>query len=297
MSDVDVVREIYGCMARGDLARLFELLDPAVVVTQDPSLPWGGRFEGHDGFATFGLTLRSCIDSSVEIESVFEADGDVVQVGRTRGVVVANNASFDIAEVHRWTLAGGTAVAAHFSIDTPAMLDAIGAAPEACPDCGLVWSSVATDEVGARITGATDPVVALLRSADDDVLTTRPDEGVWSPLEYSGHVRDVMLHLRDRIAIVLAEDLATFKPLYRDVRVDAGMYRTDSPPVVADELEMAATLFGRTFGGLDAAQMGRLCVYGYPSESLRTLRWLGQQAVHEAEHHRADVERIAGRHP
>jgi ketosteroid isomerase-like protein len=289
MSDVDVVRRIYGYMASGDIARLFELVDPAVVVTQDPAVPWGGRFEGHDGLATFALGLRSHIDSRVEVESIFEADGEVIQAGRTRGVVAANGASFDIAEVHRWTVVDGKAVAAHFSIDVPAMLDALAAAPEACADCGLEWTSVVVDQVGDRIATGVDQLAALLRSLPDELLAQRPAEGVWSPLEYGGHVRDVLFHLRDRIAISLAEDVATFKPLYRDQRVDAGMYRGDTPAVVADELEVAGALFGRTFGELDGAQLGRLCVYGYPTESLRTLRWLGQQAVHEVEHHGGDV--------
>ena len=37
----------------------------------------------------------------------------------------AHLASFDIAEVHRWTIRDGQATAAHFSIDTEAMLRAI----------------------------------------------------------------------------------------------------------------------------------------------------------------------------
>ena len=53
---------------------------------------------------------------------MFMADGDVIQVGRTRGTVVANGSRFDIPEVHRWTIRDGKAVAAHFSIDTPTML-------------------------------------------------------------------------------------------------------------------------------------------------------------------------------
>ncbi len=35
--------------------------------------------------------------------------------------------AFDIPEVHRWTIRGSIAVAAHFAIDTPAMLLALGA--------------------------------------------------------------------------------------------------------------------------------------------------------------------------
>ena len=58
---------------------------------------------------------------------MFMADGDVLQVGRTRGTVRANGVPFDIAEVHRWTIRDGQAIAAHFSIDTEAMLKAINA--------------------------------------------------------------------------------------------------------------------------------------------------------------------------
>jgi ketosteroid isomerase-like protein len=40
--------------------------------------------------------------------------------------VRANGATFDIPEVHRWTIRDGKAVAAHFAIDTAAMLEALG---------------------------------------------------------------------------------------------------------------------------------------------------------------------------
>jgi uncharacterized protein len=128
VTDVEVVRAIYEAMATRDVARLFELLSSDVVVTQDERLPWGGRHAGHEGFAHFGLTLTSTIESKVTTSDVFEADGDVIQVGHTRGTVVATGAPFDCAEVHRWTTRDGKAVAAHFSIDTPAMLAALGQA-------------------------------------------------------------------------------------------------------------------------------------------------------------------------
>jgi uncharacterized protein len=126
-ADVQVVEQIYAAMASLDIERLFELLDPDIVLTQDARLPWGGRHEGHDGFANFGALLRGAISSAVTTEAMFAADGDVVQVGRTKGTAVDNGAPFDIAEVHRWTVRDGRAVAAHFSIDTPAMLAVLSA--------------------------------------------------------------------------------------------------------------------------------------------------------------------------
>lgn len=127
MSDLEVVQAIYAAMGAKDFDALFPLLHPDIVVTQDPRLPWGGRHVGHDGFATFGLTLSGTIDSAVTIEAIFVADGEVIQFGRTRGTVRANDAAFDIPEVHRWTIEGGKAVSAHFAIDTAAMLEALGA--------------------------------------------------------------------------------------------------------------------------------------------------------------------------
>ena len=123
--DLTVVEAIYAAMATSDLSTLFDLLDPTIVVVQDDRLPWGGRHVGHDGFATFGLTLRGNIASSVATDAMFSADGDVIQMGHTRGTVVATGETFDIAEVHRWTIRDGRAIAAHFSIDTPAMLNAL----------------------------------------------------------------------------------------------------------------------------------------------------------------------------
>jgi ketosteroid isomerase-like protein len=125
MSDLDVVQRIYAAMAARDISSLFELLDPQCVITQDARLPWGGRFVGHDGFAAFGAALTGAISSVVTTDALFEADGDVIQYGRTRGTTVSGGQEFDIPEVHRWTVRDGRAIGAHFSIDTTAMLEAL----------------------------------------------------------------------------------------------------------------------------------------------------------------------------
>ena len=132
--NVELVLGIYAAMAARDFEALFARLDPAVVVTQDDALPWGGRHEGHDGFATFGLKLSETIDSAVTTDAIFEANGEVFQCGRTRGTVRANGAPFDVPEVHRWTVRDGKAVAAHFAIDTAAMRAALDATASSALD-------------------------------------------------------------------------------------------------------------------------------------------------------------------
>lgn len=125
VSELDVVKRIYAAMAARDISSLFELLDPQCVITQDARLPWGGRFVGHEGFAAFGAALTGAISSTVTTNALFEADGDIIQYGRTRGTTVSGAQEFDVPEVHRWTVRDGRAIAAHFSIDTTAMLEAL----------------------------------------------------------------------------------------------------------------------------------------------------------------------------
>ena len=291
MTDVEVVEALYAAMAGHDFDRLFTLVDPRIVITQDDRLPWGGRFEGHDGLATFAMALTGAIDSRVEIGALYATDTEVVQYGRTRGTVRATDARFDVAEMHRWQVRDGRAVTAHFAIDTDAMLAALAVPAEACPDCGFVWVAIPVEEVGPRVVEGAAALAGALRAGTPDAITRRPAPGIWSALEYGAHVRDVLLHLRDRVVIGLAEDTPSFKPLYRDVRVDAGLYRDDRPDVVADELELVAALFVRTFAVLDPDQLARPVIYAFPSECERTILWMGRQVVHEVEHHLGDVTR------
>ena len=125
MSDVEVVERIYAAMHDRDYDTLFQLVDESVVITQDDRLPWGGRFEGHDGVVEFAAALTGSIDSAVTMIAVYEADGEVIQMGHTKGTVVGTGTEFEIPEVHRWTIEDGKAVRAHFAIDTPGMLTAL----------------------------------------------------------------------------------------------------------------------------------------------------------------------------
>lgn len=160
---------------------------------------------------------------------------------------------------------------------------------ETCEICGFAWERVGDDEVVPRVQAATAAIAGLLRSDPDRAAErSRPDR--WSPVEYAAHVRDVFLTLRDRTVLGIVEDEPHFSPLYRDERVDLGLYAGDTAVAVAPELEAAAAMYLRVFEAIPASDRDRLVHYGSPDPMLRTLRWMGQQAVHEAEHHRADIE-------
>ncbi|MCU1458902.1 MAG: hypothetical protein JWL73_2994 [Actinomycetia bacterium] len=125
MSNLGVIQEIYAAFDAKNLERVIDLCDPACVITQDEALPWGGRYEGPGGIATFAITLASTIQSTVTPIEIYAAGDRVVQYGRTAGNVIATQVPFDVAETHVWTLSDGKVVAAEFYIDSAAMLSAL----------------------------------------------------------------------------------------------------------------------------------------------------------------------------
>jgi hypothetical protein len=165
---------------------------------------------------------------------------------------------------------------------------------EHCEVCSFTWHTVDRDEVGPRVAAAAAEIAALIVD-DPERSALRPTPERWSATQYAAHVRDVLITLRDRLVIGLVEDDPSFKPLYRDERIDLGLYDADTAPAVADELRPASAMFIRLFDAIDPELLSRTVQYGYPAPTQRSLLWMGQQAVHEAEHHRTDiVENLGG---
>lgn len=128
-SPLEVVRRIYEALDARDLDTVVALTSPDIVVVQDPALPWGGRYVGHDGLGQFFLALAGAIDSRVTHGALYEAGDRVVQYGRTAGSVRASGMTFDIPECHLWEVVDGLAVSATFFIDSSAMLAALAPPP------------------------------------------------------------------------------------------------------------------------------------------------------------------------
>ena len=126
-SNTAAVQRTYAALAARDTEGMLALLDPAVRVRQSDALPWGGTYDGREGFLRFFAGVHQHLDSAVTIERIVEAGDQVAVVGRTRGTVRANGAAFDLALVHVYDLRGGRIVGADLLIDTPAMLDRLEA--------------------------------------------------------------------------------------------------------------------------------------------------------------------------
>jgi uncharacterized protein len=125
-SNLATIRRLYEAFDARDSSAISELFAEDVELWQTPELPWGGSFRGHEGVFSHFLTLIAHINSRLVHESLFVAGDHVLQSGRSWGTVVANGASFDVAEVHVWVLRDDKIVRYEGYVDTPAMLDALG---------------------------------------------------------------------------------------------------------------------------------------------------------------------------
>lgn len=160
---------------------------------------------------------------------------------------------------------------------------------EHCEGCGFVWGAIAADEVGPGVRATTVAIAERLARAGADA-TRRPSPDRWSVVEYAAHVRDVVTNVRDRIVQTLVEDEPTYAMLWRDHRVDLGLYAGDDPAEVSTEVVAAGSLFARTFERIDPTLLTRTGVYAYPVAVPRSVLWIAAQVLHECRHHLADID-------
>ena len=165
-----------------------------------------------------------------------------------------------------------------------------------CDECDFTYEAVALVDTASNLRSLCTEYVAILADRErDQRLKMRPAPGVWSVIEYSCHVRDVVLIQRDRIILALVERSPGFARMYRDERALLAGYRQEAPQDVALGLGVAVNLFAHLFDRLSSEQTDRKCIYNFPEASERDIGWLGRHTVHEAKHHLDDVRRILTR--
>ncbi|MEW1951834.1 DinB family protein [Terrabacter sp. NPDC080008] len=155
-----------------------------------------------------------------------------------------------------------------------------------CPDCGFDPGAVETADVPALLREAAERYAVRLGRDD---ARTRPEAGVWSPLEYACHVRDVCEVMTGRLEQILAGggEVVTFANWDQDATAVEGEYWRSDPQVVAREVtaacETAATAYARPSG----------TQWEWPAlrsnGSRFTARTLALYFVHDVRHHLWDV--------
>ena len=163
---------------------------------------------------------------------------------------------------------------------------------ELCDECGYVYGVITRAEIPLALRARSVDFRTRLDNLDDEVVRAHPLSGTWSVLEYACHVRDLFRVQRERVELALVEDEPRFTPMRREERVLEDRYNEQDPTTVGDELVGSAGRLSATFELLDESGWTRTGVYNWPSTQVRTVEWIGQHTVHEAEHHLRDVDRL-----
>lgn len=161
-----------------------------------------------------------------------------------------------------------------------------------CERCDFTYDELPADQVPTVLREQPSRYAACLRRAEvAGVLRTRPAPGTWSALEYACHVRDVLQVQGERVHLALVEDTPTFTPMGREERPVTLRYNEQDLRAVLTDLGAAAEQLAATYAALDDERLLRTAVYNWPETSLRTIAWIGRHTVHEALHHRDDIDR------
>lgn len=140
-----------------------------------------------------------------------------------------------------------------------------------------------------------DLVEDLLVAADPDLLRTRLDPRIWSPIEYAAHLADAVRWYVGRVRCVLDESRPQLSPFDFDAATEIGeYYRRDIDQVVAD-LRAGCQALGDLAKSVTDDQLGR-CGLGSDG-SPRSVALLLARAEHELVHHELDLRRGLGLAP
>lgn len=159
-----------------------------------------------------------------------------------------------------------------------------------CPQCGDHPASLPPAALGPLAVERARSWREYLARTDDAELRAIPEPGVFSPIQYGAHVRDIIRVYGDRMILGLEQDSPTV-PIFNPPQEVWAEYNHLDAEQLGTDIEAQATKLADTAAGLDDTAWKRVVVndrgvYGVYSF---TLAGLACNAVHEAHHHLLDA--------
>ncbi len=156
-----------------------------------------------------------------------------------------------------------------------------------CDQCGYDASLIEPRELTSLIREHAAAWADVLARPD---AATRPEPGLWSPVEYACHVRDVLVMFASRVGSILDTDGPVFQNFAQDAAAIERGYAVADPAVVAREIDDAADFTASEFARVGPADWGRT---GTRSDGVEfSVASLGVYCIHELRHHAWDVRAL-----
>jgi hypothetical protein len=166
-----------------------------------------------------------------------------------------------------------------------------------CDECGFDLEMPA-DEVaavvarlGAAYRGRLHDFIAQARARHQpDLIRVRPEPAVWSALEYTAHMRDVVDFYIGRIERVLHENRPTLPAVDFTSMAEIRRYRDEDVETALDALDRRATAASAQLGQLAAEDWSRVGLGSEGGE--RSVLTLARRLAHDGHHHLVDLQRV-----
>lgn len=160
-----------------------------------------------------------------------------------------------------------------------------------CPQCGLHPGAMDQAALGEQLLELAGSWRTFLCDADDAYLRTNPAPGVFSPIQYGAHVRDIQRVYGDRILLMLTDENPVF-PQFNPDEESWNTYNRLGSVDLADDIEAQAGRLSGILGELQREDWSRTMTRDGGSDGVYqfTVAGLASYAVHESYHHLLDAQ-------
>jgi DinB superfamily len=146
------------------------------------------------------------------------------------------------------------------------------------------------DTLGYQLIESAAAWRVFLVEADDTYLRTVPGPGIFSPLQYAAHVRDIQAVYGDRIHVMLEQENPVFAQFNPD-ESEWDDFNTLDAETMAGGIEEQARRLAGILDGLQPDDWDRTMTRdgGHDGVYQFTVAGLASYAVHESHHHLLDA--------
>ncbi|HTU38843.1 MAG TPA: DinB family protein [Acidimicrobiales bacterium] len=161
---------------------------------------------------------------------------------------------------------------------------------EQCPQCGQNAAALDRALLGPALLRSADEWRSFLVAADDAYLRRVPAPGVFSPIQYGSHVRDIQHVYGDRILLMLEEDNPVF-PQFNPDEASWNAFNEIEAEILAAQIRDEAQRLADILDGLEPDDWSRTMIRDGGSDGVYsfTVAGLASYAVHESHHHLLDA--------